>query len=263
MNVEVLTGLVSAGVAVCSVGVTAYMSTRSIRLQDALTVQRTRLERLEAKEDLTRRYREPLLLAAFHLQGRIYNIVNNNFFPRHMGADPDERHYARASTLYRVGDYFAWIEVLRRDLQFLDLGEERKTSELVDCLDLVSHSFANTEWFPVSVFRLFRDEQRGLGEVMIEPVTGESRRYQCIGYATFVDRLEQDPGFARWFSRLSAEIDQLAHPAPGQLDRLIEVQHALIKVINFLDPDGKRFPAAHTKPLTQPRLAPASEARRE
>ena len=250
MSIAVLVALISAGVAVCSALVTAFTATRSVRLQHALSLQRARLERLEVHQDLTRRYREPLLLAAFHLQARIYNMVESGFVARHMSSvDPEERDYARASTLYRVGDYFCWIEILRRDLQFLDLGDEQKTSELVERLDVVSHTFSNTEWFPTSVFRLFRDEQRALGEVMLEPVGGEPRRCQCIGYATFVERLERDFGFARWFSRLSAEVDKLVDPAPGQLDRLIEVQLALINVISFLDPDGRRFPVAHIKHL--------------
>jgi hypothetical protein len=29
-------------------------------------------------------------------------------------------------------------------------------------------TFSDTQWFPTSVFRLFRDEQRALGEVMLE-----------------------------------------------------------------------------------------------
>jgi hypothetical protein len=250
MSVEVLVALISAGVAVCSALVTAFTATRSARLEHALSLQRARLERLEVHEDLTSRYREPLLLAAFHLQARIYNVVESGFVARHMSStDPEERDYARASTLYRVGDYFGWIEILRRDLQFLDLGEEQKTSELVERLDVVSHTFSNTEWFPTSVFRLFRDEQRALGEVMLEPVDGESRRYQCIGYATFVERLEQDSGFTRWFSRLSKEVDKLIDPVPGQLDRLIKVQLALINVISCIDRDGRRFPVAHIKRL--------------
>ena len=190
MSAGVLVALISAGVAVCSAAFTAYTTARSTRLQHTLTLNRARLERQQASEDLIRRYREPLLLAAFDLQARIHNIVHGDFVARHMGSsDPEERHYARASTLYRLGDYFGWIEILRRGLQFLDLGEEERTRGLVERLDTVSRTFSNTEWFPASVFRLFRDEQRALGEVMLEPAEGEVRRYQCIGYATFVNRL--------------------------------------------------------------------------
>jgi len=250
MSTAVLVALISAVVAVCSAAFTAYTTARSIRLQHTLILNRTRLERQQAGEDLIRQYREPLLLAAFELQARIYNIVQGGFVARHLGSsDPEERHYARASTLYRLGDYLGWIEVLRRGLQFLDLGEEERTHELVERLDVVSHTFSNTEWFPMSVFRIFRDEQRALGEIMLEPIESELRRYQCIGYATFVQRLDEDPGFARWFERLGTEIDKLSDPAPGQLDRLIKLDHALINVIHFLDPEGLRFPKAHITPL--------------
>lgn len=81
------------------------------------------------------------------------------------------------------------------------------------------------------------------------------RRYQCIGYATFVDRLDGESGFARWFERLGREIDKLSDPAPGRIDRLIELQHALIHVIDFLDPEGQRFPKAHIKLLDPPMVA--------
>jgi hypothetical protein len=138
MRVEVLVALISAGVAVCSATVAAYTTTRSIRLQHALTLNRAALERQEASEDLVRRYREPLLLAAFDLQARICNIVEGGFVARHMGsADPEEHRYAQASTLYRIGDYLGWIEVLRRGLQFLDPGGLRFPKAHIKRLDPV------------------------------------------------------------------------------------------------------------------------------
>jgi hypothetical protein len=246
MSTEVVVALISAGVAVCSAAVSAYATARSIRLQHTLTLRRTELDRQEASMDLVRRYREPLLLAAFDLQARICNIVQDDFVGRHMAsADPEEQQYARVSTLYRVGDYFGWTEILRRGLQFLDLGDDRRTRELSQLLALVSRMFSDTSRYPAGLFRLFRDEQRALGEIMLEPVDGELRRYQCIG--TFAARLEADPAFSRWFQRLTSEVGPLADPAPGQLDRLIGIQQALVKVIDFLDPEGLRFPR---EPLT-------------
>ena len=58
--------------------------------------------------------------------------------------------------------------------------------------------------------------------------------------------------YLRWFQRLSSDAGTLADPAPGQLDRLISIQHALADIIEFLDPSGLRFPREH---LT--RLPPA------
>lgn len=258
MSAEVVVALISAGVAVCSAVVSASATARSIRLQDSLALKRSWLGRREASEDLVRRYREPLLLAAFDLQARICNIVQDDFLGRHLGsADPAEQQYARASTLYRVGDYFGWTEILRRGLQFLDLGDDRRTRELAGLLAQVSRTFSDTGLYPAGAFRLFRDEQRALGEIMLEPAAGE-RQYQCIGYATFTERLEADPAFARWFGRLGSDAVALAAPAPGQLDRLISVQHALLGVIEFLDPGGLRFPMERRTCLPQagPAAAP-------
>jgi hypothetical protein len=224
MSVEVVVALISAGVAVCSAGVSAYTTARSIRLQHALTLKRAQLDRQEASEDLIRRYREPLLLAVFDLHARICNIVQDDFLGRHLAsADPDEQRYAQVSTLYRVGDYFGWTEILQRGLQFLDLGDDHRTRELAGLLARVSRTFSDTALYPAGAFRLFRDEQRALGEIMLEPADEEQRHYQCIGYATFSARLETDPAFARWFQRLGSDAGTLVDPAPGQLDRLINV----------------------------------------
>lgn len=97
------------------------------------------------------------MLAASDLQARICNIVKDSFFGRHMAsADPEEQQYARVSTLYRVGDHFGWTEILRRGLQYLDLGDDRKTRELAGHLALVSLTFSDTHRYPAGAFRLFQ-----------------------------------------------------------------------------------------------------------
>jgi hypothetical protein len=250
MSTAVVVALISAGVAVCSAVISAFATARSVRLQHSLADRRAEAERREASQDIVRRYREPLLLAAFDLQARLCNIVEDGFAARHLSSpDPDEQHYAQASTLYRIGDYLGWAEILHRDLQFLDLGEDSRTHALVERLDSVSRTFANTDWYPRSAFRLFRDEQRAVGEIMLEPVGGDVRQCQCIGYATFVTRLDTDEAFSRWFRRLGTEISELAKPKAGYLDRPVALQRALIDVIDTLDPGGIRLPKAYVKRL--------------
>ncbi|MEV0250845.1 hypothetical protein AB0H76_29920 [Nocardia sp. NPDC050712] len=251
MRIEVVVALISAGVAVCSAAVTTFAAGRSIRLQHKLTLNRASIDRREASDGLVRRYREPILLAAFDLQARLYNIVETDFMRRHMNSsDPEERLYAQISTLYRLGSYFGWIEILRRGLQFMDLQEQGRTHELVERLDRISHAFGDTHRFPTSALRVFRDQQRAIGEIMLEPIEDELRRHDCIGFATFVERFDGEPTFTRWFARLGAEVADLMEPAPARLDRMIELQRALVDLIVFLDPRGVRFPAAHLKRLT-------------
>jgi hypothetical protein len=49
-----------------------------------------------------------------------------------------------------------------------------------------------------------------------------------------------DPGFAAWFAPLEDSIYQLAEMSPTYPPRVIEVQHALIDVLDALDPERKR-----------------------
>lgn len=170
-----------------------------------------------------------------------------------MSADPQEQQYARASTLYRMGDFFGWTEILRRDLQFLDLGDDDSTRELAARLAEVSFMFSDTTLrYQAGLFHLFRDEQRAIGELMLEPAADDLRRYQCMGFATFTARLRKDPEFTQWFQRLSDETSTLASPHLGQLGRLIGIQHALIELIMFLDPNGLQFPKTRLDPLPAP-----------
>jgi hypothetical protein len=47
--------------------------------------------------------------------------------------------------------------------------------------------------------------------------------------------------FARWFARLGDAIDQLRHGDSNKPKRLVMVQHALIDLIDLLDPDRERL----------------------
>jgi hypothetical protein len=93
--------------------------------------------------------------------------------------------------------------------------------------------------------RLFRGEQRAVGELMLVPVAtpvGDVPRWECLGYASFVDRLRTDSAFAAWFEPLEEGIETLAKEAPQFPPRITELQHALIDLIDVLDPEHERVP---------------------
>lgn len=86
----------------------------------------------------------------------------------------------------------------------------------------------------------------------------DPRGQRCLDYVQFVERRENDVSFGRWFARLGREIDSLPHSSSRDLDRLARVQEELVSVIEFLDPDGTRFPAAHRQRIPQHHTAPPS-----
>jgi hypothetical protein len=244
MSTAILVALISGLVAVMSVVLSSYATIRSIRTQNELELRRHRLTKSDAVEEIMSKYRDPLLRSVIDLQGRIYSIVELDFMQRHLGSgDAGQAKYAKTSTLFRLAEYFGWVEILRAGVQFLDLGDQVRSRELAALLYEVGLAFANTQRFPNAAFRLFRDEQRALGELVIEPLSGDSRSFHCIGYTQFVQRLENDQNFSIWFARLATEVDSMVDPPSGYLDRLIEIHNEFGALLEFLDPGGIRYPS--------------------
>jgi hypothetical protein len=213
-------------------------------------------ERLASAEDLALRFREPLLQAVFNLETRIYNIVELDFFGRFMGPESteDEREYAVLNTLYVVAQYLCWVEILRRESQFVDPRDSDRNRAAVHSLEAVRDTFADSRSIKERSFRLFRGEQRALGEVMlvkvIDPQPGVPR-WECLGYAPFVRALD-DEQVARWFTRLRADIARTASDLLAQEARLRLVQRGLMDIIDVLDPEARRVPSRLRRRLDPP-----------
>ncbi|WP_405925158.1 hypothetical protein [Streptomyces sp. NBC_00035] len=247
MTIEIWVAIISGAVALTSATVGTYSAVLSARIQREMEVRRHRVRKEEEIENVMSRFREPFLRAAFELQTRIHNIANSDFVSRVSGDGTHaEPGYVRSSTLFRLAQYFGWVEILRKSVQFLDLGDQERTRQLSDKLDRIGLAFAETSAYPENAaFRLYRDEQRALGELMIERTPGAARELQCMNYVQFVEELESNPTFSRWFGRLIGEIDGLADAPPGYLDRMVKVKDELSTLLAFLDPDGVRFPSIH------------------
>jgi hypothetical protein len=245
--IPVLTSLISVSGALVSV----VYSRRS-----------TRAERLEAVEELAVRFREPLLQAVFNLETRIYNILELGFFARFLSSDSteEEREYAVLNTLYVVAQYFCWIEILRRESQFIDPRDDDRNRDVVRTFEAVRDAFTDSITIDDPCFRLFRGEQRALGEVMLvralDPHPG-APRWECLGYAAFVRALE-DPQTVRWFRRLRADIEVVAKDLRGHDIRLRLVQHRLMDILDTVDPEARRVPVGLRK-----RVAPEASSQQQ
>jgi hypothetical protein len=201
----------------------------------------------EEADRLVRKYRDPLVRAAFDLQSRLYNIATNDFLGKYLvRGSPGEREYARESTLYVIAEFFGWIEILRREIQFLDLRDVGLNRELGEVLDEISRVFLAE--LPDPTLRSFRTEQRAIGEIMLASADGSGER-ECLGYATFVMRRES-PDFSRWFGKLEADIELLAQEPGLHQDRLVRIQHVLIDLLGLLDPDHQFIPVHQRQKIT-------------
>ena len=239
MAPEVLVALITSGVGL-------VVALVGVQLNNAVA----RKARHEQVQDVMARYRDPLLWSVHDLRGRIQTIVDHGFLVRYLvngedivfgNGDDFARPYARRHTTFVLAEYLGWVEILRRTVGFLDLGDRQSNRRLVELLSVVRRVLLARNLDPV--YHVPAGHQRAIGELMITSDAGaESRGWRCIGFAEFCRRLDTDPEFAAWFARIEQGIVASCTP-PGQgHNRLVELNLRLTDLIDFLDPDGHRFP---------------------
>jgi len=250
VNVELVVAAASAVISL----IAGFVSARANRRARELDFQLDRRRRDEDAAAVARRilhqYRDPLLDAAQTLQSRTFNIVRNDYLARflHCG-DPDEERYARDYTVYAIAEYLTWVEIVRRELRFLDVGDEQHNRKLMTLLMDTQLTIQSDKL--TGPFRIFRGHQRAIAEVMMVPTNApEGPRNECIGYATFCDRLDEDPDFRVWFDRLRSQVDLLV--SRDHDERLIQLQNDLVDLIDHLDPKMLRIPEHFRRRLAKP-----------
>ncbi|MGW3494804.1 hypothetical protein [Streptomyces sp. NPDC001020] len=208
--------------------------------------------RLMEQRNLMDSYGASLAWAAYDLQARLYNILRGHQVDLspgpgrgfvtafHVQGTPEQREYVRRSTVFVLAEYLGWVEILRRDIQFLDLGQSRVNQRAVTAISSIG-SVLNRTSEANDVLRLWRVEQRAVGELMVLP-EGEPGRRRCLGYAEFCEKLDGDEVFQRWFAPLLRDVDRLAEDTAPAMSRIVELQQKLIALIDVLDPKAERFP---------------------
>ena len=243
--VAALSAVLSLGAGVLG----ARANQRAKQLDYKLKRQEKQDDAADVAQRILHRYRDPLLDAAQTLQSRSFNIVANGYLASYMHCgDPEEEAYARRYTVFAVAEYVTWVEIVRRELRFLDVGDEDRNRQFLARLTQTQVTLQSDKIR--GPFRIFRGRQRAIAELMMVPTHAtEGPQKECIGYAAFCDRLDEDPDFAAWFTQLLADVDTLV--TRDHDDRIIQLQHDLIDLIDHLDPQSLRIPADYRKRLNQ------------
>lgn len=232
MKVELLVALISGVVALVSAGGTILSS---IKIEKLKTDNEKRKD-VDQKNKEMSGFSEPFARSAYHLQSRLYNIVRQNFIDVFLTHGSDrERSYATNNTVFLIAQYFCWTELVRREIQFIDLGEHDRTRELSHLQDNIERQWG-TDQLPPN-FRIFAGEQRALGEALI--VTG-LRGQECMGYGRFLKTFDNDMN--PLIDSLRQDVLSLSDDLCQAQKRLKNIQHSLIDLLNLLDPTYLRFP---------------------
>jgi hypothetical protein len=208
-------------------------------LHEAVAAQQQTQSRENIALALLRTYQDSLLQAAQDLQSKLFNILRLHLLRNcYFDGSFSEKEYSVENTLYVVSGYLCWVEVIRREVQFLSAAQEQQSQRMMQSLGNVAEVFL-TSSLPAT-FRIFRGEQRAIGEIMMTSTDHNSNRREPIGYASFL-KMRKDEEFSRWFRKLRMDIDDLANGG-GNADRLVRLQNALVDLIDILDPEYARVP---------------------
>jgi len=165
MKPEIITAIIAAIVAVISASISIYGQTRAAQLVDRLAKRRETESREAQTTALMSKYRDPLLRSAIDLQSRLFNIHQQEFLQYAYQRSPADKDYAIQNTLYVIAEYLGWVEILRREVQFLDLGDLETNRRLSELLFNINKAFGSSGYG--NIFRLYNGEQRAIGEVML------------------------------------------------------------------------------------------------
>ncbi len=231
---SVLTALAIV-LSVVSVALSGWFSIRQARLSHQLELERE--EKLETQSAIkaAERVYEPLAQSAAELQSRIFNIVESGWVPL-MKRYESHGDYATTSTAFLFAHYFGWIEA-RRQAVLSSSGEGGRDVSVQKLIDGVLKTLRRSE--DSEGFLFFTTEQRAIGELMCRwEVISETglRIPEVMGYAAFVARYREDKAFRAWFSPVDAGMGLVSN---GDVRRLIDIQRALVALIDELDPKRK------------------------
>lgn len=207
-------------------------------LQAELEQQKSDRAQRERREELVYRFREPLARAAYDLQSRLWNILQGGFTEAYLlHGSGREKRYAVENTVFLIAQYFAWTEIIRREIQFIDLGQEDRTRDLSHLQDRITNLWGTDRPDFERRFRVWAGEQRAIGEILIEE---GPRGPTCAGYGRFMQILHD--GDAPLLTALYEDAASLAQAPVDQRLRMLTLQHALITLLKFLDAQFMRFP---------------------
>ncbi|CAN7441293.1 hypothetical protein LJR164_002873 [Phenylobacterium sp. LjRoot164] len=224
--------------AIVTCAATIYGARKSARTNES--IERLKQDREDRRGERERahqvsRFSEPLARSAYDLQSRLYNLLRKGVLEAFVRrGDARERRYAIDNTVFLIAQYLCWTELVRREVQLIDLGENDRTRRLLHLQDNIS-GIMGTDAYSARL-RIFAGEQRALGEALIDPTSAPT----CIGYGAFLAAFP--PQRNALIDALRKDLEVLARDIAPAVQRLGELQHALIDLLDLLDADALRFP---------------------
>jgi len=190
-------------------------------LPDRLTWQR---EQRVRQRQLLATQRDPAVRAVNELQGRLWVVLSSKAANYHYTRERqgDEEYYVD-STAFLIAQYFAWSELMRRQIAALDYNE------LSQLLDDVSDAFAHGG----PGFQFYRLDQREIGERLMTHMKIDTDP-AIFRYSDFRDMMAAAKPPERLLTLRNRSQYLLDH-IDREVQRATHIQNALVDLLDFID----------------------------
>lgn len=201
---------------------------------------------------LTHKYTTPILLAAESLRNRLFNMIKlikliekNQWLSRNAQPNSNYPTYYYISTVYSLGRFFAWVEILRSTVVYLDLSSVQETRRFEKYLEAIESCFSNPQILPgITDIELRTESDRdwcysyelfAIGEIMIIRDSHDNN-LKTIGFSGFKKLFLNSPDseFREYFDCLSLLFEDLKENEI-RFKRIV-VAHAFLNAfIDYMD----------------------------
>jgi hypothetical protein len=201
---------------------------------------------------LTHKYTTPILLATEALRNRLFNMINlielvekDQWLSCNNQTSPPQPTYYYLSTIYLLGRFFGWVEILRSTVVYLDLASVRETRRFERYLEAIESCFSDPEILPgITDIKLRTESNRdwcysyelsAIGEMMIVRDSHDDN-LKTIGFAGFKKLFLDSQGsdFREYFDCLALLFKDLKK-SEARFKRII-VAHAILNAfIDYMD----------------------------
>jgi hypothetical protein len=236
MSILARTGVIAALIAAMAALVGAVYSSREAYKLEQFKAELARdFETFKRQYEAQRqeeKYKEPLLRAAYELQSRLYNILKQNLIGVYLtNGDQRTAAYVVDHTAFVIGQYFCWVGITRKNLQFIDRERDNETSRLTGALDEIRSLWLTDKCD--KPFMVFAGEQNAIGGTL------DQGGAECMGYGAFLSAVL--PKNDKLVDALRTDVKALPETLKDARPRLVALQHALIDLLAILDPNFTRF----------------------
>lgn len=205
-------------------------------------IQRRR-EKGTTIEEFVQTQLDPVLKAADELVGKVYSLTSEDYKTIPSALDTKNRQAREnidlANVLYLFGQFWATVEILRRESIYVRLAESpsgKKVTKFLDCLE------------SRQVRIVVRARQRAIGELLI---VVDREKLRPMGFSEFMTALSGAINLSEWLDPLRELVVNAKHGSrterPAATQRLLQYTLVLQALIDDLDP-------GHTTTSTRPPL---------